>query len=298
MQRRTANGARVVPLWSIRTVVALAFGSGIVPAFASAQAILPPRTDGATLRAQLAPVMAPPGRAMPADAAALDAMLGKHDWQALTARLRATQAAPEIVLDMNWAQAHLHGGAGFVIAYAYMNDLWRLGSAVPGAPGDGLKQSAAMVMLYGLDLAVVDGVKCADRTAPGRRVDQVFAQNGAILAYLRGLPMAARATIANTSLNIEAATTAVRANDDVLCRGGMDEIRAGLDAQRSKPLTQVPNSPGTVGKTYAVSAPPGYALQFVSAATWVPLQLAARRSLPAMLTRLVQAAPAEPTPIR
>ena len=69
------------------------------------------------------------------------------------------------VLD-GFGQAKLYDGAGFIVAFAYMNDLWRLGAALPPASGDGLKRSATMMFLYSFALITVDGPQCADPTAP------------------------------------------------------------------------------------------------------------------------------------
>jgi len=231
--------------------------------------------------------MIPAGRPMPKDSVALDAMLQKGDLLRLTARLRAARTVEDIDLDLNWEQAKIYNGAGFVIGYSYMYDLWRLGSALPPTSGDGLKQSAAMVFLYNLDLATVDGVKCADRTAPGHRADQLFFQNKAIVEYLFAMPPSAKTQAAMISLNIEAATAEVRTNDDVLCSGGLAEIKQGVEENGAKPLPQIPNVPGTTGKSYAVPPAPRYRPQFVEEAIWRSKQIAARQALPATLTHLL-----------
>ncbi len=261
---------------------------------AAAQTVLAPQSDAATLRAHLANAMAPPGRAMPADANDLDAMLRSGDFVRLSARLRSPHTAQDLDLDMNWAQTRIFDGAGFLVAYGYMNDLWRLASALPASAGDELKQSAGMIFLYIFDLARVDGSRCADVSAPGHRIDQLFQQNPALIAYLRGLPEAARMQLGTISLDIETATAALRQNDPVLCSGGLDQITQGLKAQGDKPLPQVPNAPGTLGKTYAVPAAPGYKPAYVDAAVWQPKAAAARSALPATLTRLLSQAGGPP----
>lgn len=214
-------------------------------------------------------------------------MLQSGDHMRLTERLRSAQTAREIDLDMNWEQAKLYDGAGFIIAYAYMHDLWRFGAALPAESGDGLKQSAAMMFLYSFDLITVDGPQCDDATAPIHRRDQLFTENRAIADYLRTLPRAYRMQIGTISLGVETATAHVRKNDDVLCSGGLAELSEGLKAQGTKALQQVPNVPGTYGKTYAVPPAPGYQPKFLDERAWRPKQATARQALPLSLTRLL-----------
>lgn len=262
---------------------------------AVSQTVTVPISDTANIRARLAPVMDPPGR--PTDAADLDSMLKRGDVASLVKRLRSADTAQGVDLDMNWEQSKLFNGAGFIIAYAYMTDLWKFGSSLPAARGEGLKQTAAMIFLYQVDLIAVDGPQCADITAPGHRRDQLFLQNAPIVGYIRSLPAAARMQIGTISLNLEAATQKVRTKDAVLCSGGLDEISAGLKAQGTKPLPQIPNAPGTFGKTYAVPTAPGYETKFVDEAVWRAKQIAARLALPSTLTHMLTVpAPANAAP--
>lgn len=258
-----------------------------LPSPVAAQVVTTPQLDGAVIRARLAPTWAQPGRTFPKDAADLDAMLAQKDVGRLTARLRAANKADEVLLDLNWEQTQLFNGAGFIIAYAYMVDLWRLGSVLPGPNGDQMKQTAAMLFLYSVDLVTLDGPRCADPSAPGHRQDQLFMQNKALIDYIRSLPRATRMTLGTVSLDVELATAAVRSNDDVLCSGGLAQITQGLKAQGDKPLPQVPNAPGTFGKTYIVPLAPGYKPEFNNTNVWQPKQMAARQKLPENLTRLL-----------
>ena len=274
----------MVPRLSVLFCAFLLVGAspGTVP-----ETVVAPQLDGATLRARLAGTMAPEGRAMPADVRDLDAMMASGDVARLTARLRSAHVAHDIDLDMNWEQSRIYDGAGFIVAYAYMNDLWRFGSAMPPPAGEEIKQSAAMMFLYIYDLATIDGPRCADVSAPGHRVDQLISQNRPLIAYLGSLPRADRMQLGTVSLDIEAATFPFRKDDAVLCSGGLAQITGGLQAQGDKPLPQVPNAPGTIGKTYAVPSAPDYKPGYVSAEAWRPKAAAARAMLPASLTRLL-----------
>jgi len=278
------------PREGLRRSIKALLGTGFLAALSSpavSQVVTAPQADSATLRARLAPQMALPGRPMPADAGDLDAMLQRKDFGRLAERLRAARQAQAIQLDLNWEQTKLYDGAGFLIAYAYMHDLWRLGFALPSSSGEGLKQAAGMMFLYSLALVELDGPKCADATAPGHRADQLISQNQPILAYVRTLPRTTRMQMGTIALGIEAATGPVRKNDEVLCGDGLTAISEGLKSNGSKPLQQLPNAPGTIGKTYAVPPAPGYRPQFVGEDVWRPKQAAARQSLPATLTKLL-----------
>jgi hypothetical protein len=269
-------------------VIAAVCSLSLLPANAMSQTVTAPTLDSSTLRARLARTWAGTGRAMPSDVADLDAMVAKKDFGKLTQRLRAANTADQVGLDMNWEQTQVYNGAGFIISYAYMFDLWRLGSAVASPTGDQLKQSAAMVFLYSLDLIALDGQRCADVSAPGHRQDQLFLQNKELIQYLRGLPRQTRMTLGTVSLDIESATAPLRQDDYVLCSGGLAQITQGLQAQGDKPLTQIPSAPGALpGKTYAVPPAPGYAPQFVNADVWGPKQANTRQTLPDTLTRLL-----------
>jgi hypothetical protein len=202
-------------------------------------------------------------------------------------RLQSAGSAQEINLNMNWEQAKLYNGAGFIVAYSYTHDLWRLGSGLPATSGDQLKESAGMMFLYTFDLIVADGPKCADLSASTHRRDQLFTQNRPIFDYLRAAPVASKMRMGTVSLSIETATAQVRTKDEVLCSGGLDEMSEGLKAQGAKPLQPVPNAPGTFGKTYAVPPAPGYKPKFVDDKIWRLKQATARQDLPAALIRLL-----------
>lgn len=255
---------------------------------AASQTVAPARADGDRLRARLALTMAPPGRPMPADESGLDAMLARGEMATLTARLRSARSLQDASLDLNWEQKQIFDGAGFMLSYAYMYDLWRVGFALPGEDGDGLKQAAAMMFLYSLDLIEVDGPRCDDVSAPAHRRDQLLGQNRSIVAYLQALPREKRSSAGSLSLDIESATAPSRKDDAVLCSGGLAEMREGLDANGGASLKRVPSAPGTGGEAYAVPPPVGFRPKFVGADVWRPKAEAARAALPSSLDRLLK----------
>jgi hypothetical protein len=224
---------------------------------------------------------------MPDDAANLDALLSQKADLALRQRLQAANKASEIILDMNWEQAKIYNGTNFLIPYAYMVDSWRLGSALNSPQGEQLKQTAGMFFLYTLSIAIIDGTKCSDASAPGHRVDQLIQNNRQIAQYLMGLPRADRMALGSMAVGIEIATQSVRPDDEVLCSGGAAETAHDLAVQGNKPLKEVPNAPGAIGKTYEVPSAPGYQPGFIPADQWGPKQTQARQALPATLTKLL-----------
>jgi hypothetical protein len=255
--------------------------------FVQAQSVAPPQLDAATLRTRLAQTMAAPGRPMPSDAANLDALLRQKSDLALRQRLQGANKAPDIVLDMNWEQEKVYNGTNWLISYSYMVDAWRLGSALNSPEGEELKKMASMYFLYTLSVAIVDGPKCSDASAPGHRVDQLVNNNRQIGQYLISLPRADRMALGSMAVGMETVTASVRPDDEVLCGDGAAQIAHDLAAQGNKPLQEVPNAPGTVGKSYEVPPAPGYKPGFVSAELWRPKRTQARQALPATLTRLL-----------
>ncbi len=204
----------------------------------AAQTVRAPSTDVAAVRAALErPTQGAP---LPADAADLDRLLATNDLTALTARLRNVNDGQQVALDLNWERAKVTAGAGFLIVYAYMYDLWRVGAAVPGPAADGIRQMAATMFVYANVLTSIDGLRCADVSAPGHRFDQLRAQNRDLARFLTTQPRAMRMTIGTLALAFERGTADRRGNDEVLCSGGLDQISAGLAAQGDKPMVEVP----------------------------------------------------------
>ena len=241
--------------------------------------------ESETLRARLGKKN--PADQMPSDVAELDRQWAGQDLAKLVPRLRSVSDPRVVLQDLNWERARIFEGAGFIMAYAYMSDLWRLGSSMTPPVGDQLKQSASMVFAYSLDLVALDGVKCSDPSAPGHRHDQLMFQNMELIKYLAGLPRATRMAIGTLSLAVEKATEPLRKDDEVLCGNGMDQMTASLKAMGNISLPQAPAAPGSVGKTILVPAPPGYRPSFEPAEVWRPKQAELRARMPALLTRIL-----------
>jgi len=257
-------------------------------ASARAQQVMAPTEDAAHLQARLSAHWAMPGQPMPADQAELDQMVKEKRFVDLTKRLQSANTIDTVHLDLNWEQARLFDGAGFIIALGYMHDLWREGISLPPPNGDQLKRSAGAMMLYTLALIEIDGPQCGDRTAPGHRMDQLAQQGQPIFAFVKTLPRDERMKLGAAALTVEAATAPVRGQDDVLCRDGMEEMNANLKAWGDKPLPTIPCPPGgSVGVCRGVPEDPNYRPQFLSPAAWKPKQAQMRSQMPGLLTRLL-----------
>ncbi len=251
----------------LRTIAGLAAlmvlaGSGA----AMAQVATPPKEDVASLRERLEPTMNPAHRPLPRDVAALDRWMAAGADGPLVDRLRAVKDGDAIVLDMNWEQSRIFDGAGLTVVLAYANTLWRVAAAVPEEDGRELKDSAALYSLYALHLVSLDGVKCADDSAPDNRFTQVLAQAQPMLAYLRLLSRADRMNVGSLSLALERATAALRPNDATICSGGLAQY--GQDQA-------------------AGGAKTAYVPGFKDADVWRPDQDKRRQALPPELTRFL-----------
>jgi hypothetical protein len=285
-QRGTRTGAA-----GALTVALVMIGAA---AAAQAQTVAAPG-DAAPLRARMAPLWAASSKIMPKDQADLDVWFDRKDWQSLTQRLRAASTADQIFLDMNWEQTAVFNGAGFAVSYAYMYDLWRLGSALPASRGDDMRQAALILYIYNLLLVKIDGLTCADPSAPEHRGQQLVMQNRDLLKFFASQSKADRAKWGSVALALETATAALRGRDDVLCSGGLDQISQGLKAEGDKPLPEAPSAPSVVGRTYLVPTPPGYQPGFLSAEQAGPKVAAARQAAPAFLNRYLMLS--DPAPV-
>jgi hypothetical protein len=71
----------------------------------------------------------------------------------------------------------------------------------------------------------------------------------------------------------------------VLCRGGLDEIMAGLEEGSTH---EEATPAGQVGQSHAVQAPASYAPRFLPPKKYLPLQAKARAGLKADLTQALR----------
>src|SRR5208337_4336523 len=148
---------------------------------------------------------------------------------------------------LHWMKTKLVSSGSYLIALLYARDLWLVGSAVPAAdPNKDLRISSGAVTLYVYAIITIDGQKCEDRSAPAHRLDQLFQARKETLNYVKALPEDLKTKVINLAVSLEAKTAAARRDDDLVCRDGMAQIRAGLDHGVKH---DAPTPPGQVGKT-------------------------------------------------
>ena len=89
--------------------------------------------------------------------------------------------------------------------------------------------TAGLIALYNYELIAIDGATCADRTAPGGRLDQLYSQGGDVFAFLKQQSPELKTKLAEGAITMENETASRRKDDKVLCMG-MDAILAGLES--------------------------------------------------------------------
>lgn len=223
--------------------------------------------------------------AVPSDSD-LDALLAAKDWQRLgPAIVRPHYDFPSLARVLNWLHVKVYSGAGLLVTLAYMRNLWIAGSALKvDDRGKDLRMSSGLLGLYAYELIVIDGAKCEDRTAPSHRLDQLFSLNSATFSFLKSQPAAWKVKTVDIALALEKRTTPLRGDDDLICRDGLEEMRAGLERGTQQ---EVPHTDGHFGKDIAVAPPPGWVPKFVSPATYLPMQTSARATMRDSLLKLV-----------
>jgi hypothetical protein len=209
--------------------------------------------------------------------------LAARNWNGLQLAFSRPRDAATFVRGLDWLKAKIFAGdGGLLLALIYARDLWLLGES---AKKDELRGTAVLITLYAYELIQIDGAKCEDRSAPGHRLDQLIAGRTDTLRYLKSLPSEVKQKIADAAVTLEKVTSSRRKDDEVICRGGLKEIIAGLQAGTQR---EVPTAPGQMGKTIAVAPPRDFAPKFLSPAAYKPLQDKARSEIRQSFARLLQ----------
>ena len=249
--------------------------SRLIPAFVFLLCCAGQRCDAA--------VQSPP--ALPSQTAyeqRLDDLLAARDWNALGRELSTGKTTPR---DMDWLHSRVDAGGGLMLTILYARDLWVVGKQQGvGDVDKDLRITAGLISLYALEQISIDGVKCADVSAPGRRVDQVLAARRETLAFLSAEPPEVKTNIIDLALALEAHTAPLRPDDDLICRDGLEQMRASLATGRQREL---PAAPGQ-NKTVVVTPPPGWKPSFRTVDVYRPLQEKARAGMREILVRLLQ----------
>jgi hypothetical protein len=259
-----------VPLFSIALLLATPVITTVAPAAAQAQQ--QPAVGGLPSNEQL------------------DALVAAKKWNELSDALAEVTDADQFARKLDWLKAKVDAGGGLPLVLAYTQGLWDAGqsnsSANPSAdPDKDLRVTAAFMLLYTYALIAVDGVKCEDQSAPGHRLDQVLEMDVPVLKFLKARPRKLKDKLIAGAINYEKFTAPLRKDDDVMCRGGLHEIMAGLEHGTTH---EEPTTTGQAGQSIAVQAPPDYAPQFLAPKAYQPLQVKARSLLKSNMTVLAR----------
>jgi len=222
---------------------------------------------------------------LPSDAE-LDALWAAHKWNDLGAALSNLDSAAAFSKSMDWLHTRLDAGGGLMLGILYARDLWVVGkSRNVTDPATDMRMTAGMITLYTYELIVIDGAKCEDKSAPGHRLEQLLGARRETLAYLKQQPQEWKTNVVNIVLAFEKTTANLRREDDLICRGGLEEYRAGLERGTQQ---EVPNTDGHYGKTVDVRPPTDWVPNFVAPVVYQPLQEKARADMRATLLRLIE----------
>jgi hypothetical protein len=223
-----------------------------------------------------------PAATLPSDTQ-LNTLLAARNWNGLQLAFSRPRDAVTYVRGLDWLKAKIFAGdGGLLLALIYARDLWLLGES---AKRDELRGTAALMALYASELIWIDGAKCEDRSAPGHRLDQLITGRADTLRFLKTEPAELKQKIVDAAIALERRTAPFRRDDELICRGGLAEISAGLERGTRHEL---PPQPGYIGKTVGVEAPPGFVPKFLPAAVYKPAQDKARAEVRASLLRFIE----------
>ncbi|MBW0004169.1 MAG: hypothetical protein JO216_11845 [Hyphomicrobiales bacterium] len=212
------------------------------------------------------------------------ALLARGNWNGIQLAFSRPRDGVTFVRGLDWLKAKIFAGdGGLLLPLIYAKDLWVIGES---SRKDELRDTAVLITLYAYELIQIDGAKCEDRSAPGHRLDQLIAGRADTLRYMKALPAETKQKLADAAIALEKVTALRRKDDDLICRGGLDEIRAGLERGTQH---EVPTPPGHLpGKSIGVAPPGDFVPKFLSPAFYKPLQDKARSEIREKFARLMQ----------
>jgi len=221
---------------------------------------------------------------LPSDAE-LDALWAGRKWNELGAALSNLDGA-SLPRSMNWLHSRLDAGGGLLLGLIYARDLWLIGKGLNVADSaKDMRVTAGMITLYTYEIIIIDGAKCQDGSAPGHRLEQLLSARRETLAYLKQLPQEWKTAVVNIALAFERKTANLRREDDLICRGGLEEYRVAMERGTQR---EVPTPAGHYGKTVDVRPPADWMPSFVAPAVYQPLQETARANMRPMLLRVIE----------
>lgn len=231
-----------------------------------------------------------PAAAASFDADLADRFVAERRWADLFALHGEARGAEDMRSSLDWSRDRLLNGGTIFIGLPYAANLWRVAeTAPPESPLRELKETGAIVGLYGLAVILVDGHRCADPTSPNERAADWIASFRDPFHFAAALPQDRREKLIETAMRLESAIAPRRGNDFWLCGAGMKRVEAALAAMKEKggAPREVPPPVGASGRAFVLPEAPGWSPGFVDRAEAAPKEEVARRSLPNALAELL-----------
>ncbi len=206
----------------------------------------------------------------------LDALVAAEDWKGLREAVSPLNDPPTMLKATNWLKAKADTGGSFIIPFLYARNLWLFTEAArmsnkETADTDGVRNQAALMSLYAVALVHMDGMACADHTAPEHWLTSLAqSEAGSALRYWRDQPADLKDHTVRVAVGLEAITARRRrAEDPLVCSGGLDELGAGIAAGT---VGEGKAEPGHIGRVHEVKPPPGWKPSFKSASEYLAKQ--------------------------
>jgi hypothetical protein len=240
-------------------------------------------------------VLAKPGVVLPDNHTQLDKALAKRDWAYLAGVVRDPGSADNMMRLLNWERYQTYRGGGYGVTYMYVSTLAMAANSYDKAAAKdpsfaptahGLRLGALSQMLYTYAVLAIDGERCADPTAPQAHRDQIAQFTNELRVSVNQLSRQERLDVLMAAVRQEQELAPVRDLDPELCRGGLDDLGATLEAHPERATTTGPQ-PGYPGTNVLVPLDPDRPPAYSDRAQWAARQKAVRDKLPDTLGAII-----------
>ncbi len=279
---------------SLHRLIAMAVGLACCTAHAATPAT--PSQQVEALRDVLGrSVLDTPGVEMPDDRQALDEALARRDWAYLGEATRNVGTLQNAMKLLNWERYQIYRGSGYNVAYMYSSTLTTAANSYDKAAAQdprlaptarGFRQAALAQLLYTYAVLAVDGVRCADPTAPQAHRDQITGFTRDLRFSITQFLPQDRFSVLTAALKQEELLAPVRDPDPDLCRGGLDDLGEALESHPDRATTTGPQ-PGYPGTNVIVPIDPTRPPKYSDRAEWLTRQQKARAGLPDALGAII-----------
>jgi hypothetical protein len=233
----------------------------------------------------------PPSVPLPPNAA-LDALVAAKNWGVLGTLMLRPGPTSEFARKISWLEARINNGGSMFFPLFYARNAWNATKdmKIDDLAKDPRVRMAGSMILYVVELIIIDGARCEDRSAPDSRLSQVLINDGPIFSYLRQLPPEWKSRAVDIAITLERTTAPLRTDDDLLCRGGLEEIRAASERGTQR---EVPARPGTYGRSIEVTPPADWSPKFVVPEVYLSKQAEVRAKIRETLLTIIGPLPAK-----